>query len=220
MNIHSFDVSIYDGGYSAGGGIYPAGGWWVKPSVSAMIEVHCPKMPEPQHQLDQKASAYLELNNMDCTKPGSWTVTRTTDQLFEVSVSTGQARLRLRLTMTVTYSPAASHNYPAEPYATNPSDCATEGKNIFLCPNPTCMVIREDPLPIDSNTHSWYAWKNNGNGTHTRTCKNNAAHTESGTCSGGSEATRPSVGGFRPRWISLSPCWDRNSGSFRAICVP
>ncbi len=33
--------------------------------------------------------------------------------------------------------------------------------------------------------HTWGAWSSNGDGTHTRTCKFDAAHTETGSCSGG-----------------------------------
>ena len=33
--------------------------------------------------------------------------------------------------------------------------------------------------------HSWGAWISNGNGTHTRTCKNDSSHAETQDCSGG-----------------------------------
>ena len=33
--------------------------------------------------------------------------------------------------------------------------------------------------------HSWGEWKSNGNGTHTRTCKNDVTHTETEDCTGG-----------------------------------
>ena len=33
--------------------------------------------------------------------------------------------------------------------------------------------------------HDWRAWTSNGNGTHTRTCKRDASHTETGDCTGG-----------------------------------
>ena len=35
------------------------------------------------------------------------------------------------------------------------------------------------------HTHSWGEWTSNGNGTHTRTCKTDSSHTETGNCSGG-----------------------------------
>ena len=33
--------------------------------------------------------------------------------------------------------------------------------------------------------HDWGEWKSNGNGTHTRTCKNDSSHTQTDSCSGG-----------------------------------
>ena len=35
------------------------------------------------------------------------------------------------------------------------------------------------------HNHSWGEWTSNGNGTHTRTCKTDSSHTETGNCSGG-----------------------------------
>lgn len=41
-------------------------------------------------------------------------------------------------------------------------------------------------LTISTNdNHDWNAWVSNGNGTHTRTCKRDSDHKETGTCSGG-----------------------------------
>ena len=37
----------------------------------------------------------------------------------------------------------------------------------------------------DLGDHDWNAWVSNGDGTHTRTCKHNAAHTETQDCHGG-----------------------------------
>lgn len=38
-------------------------------------------------------------------------------------------------------------------------------------------VLREAEI-IPATGHDWGAWKDNGNGTHTRTCKNDASHTQ------------------------------------------
>ena len=35
------------------------------------------------------------------------------------------------------------------------------------------------------HNHNWGEWTSNGNGTHTRTCKTDSSHTETGNCSGG-----------------------------------
>lgn len=41
-------------------------------------------------------------------------------------------------------------------------------------------------LTISTNdNHDWNAWVSNGDGTHTRTCKRDSDHKETGTCSGG-----------------------------------
>ena len=47
----------------------------------------------------------------------------------------------------------------------------------------TCKVCQaEYGEPLD---HAWGDWTSNGDGTHTRTCKNDATHTETETCTGG-----------------------------------
>ena len=38
---------------------------------------------------------------------------------------------------------------------------------------------------LTNDNHDWNAWVNNGDGTHTRTCKRDSGHKENGTCSGG-----------------------------------
>ncbi|MDY4208810.1 MAG: putative Ig domain-containing protein [Eubacteriales bacterium] len=38
---------------------------------------------------------------------------------------------------------------------------------------------------LTNDNHDWNAWVSNGNGTHTRTCKRDSDHKETGTCSGG-----------------------------------
>lgn len=44
--------------------------------------------------------------------------------------------------------------------------------------------ITDLTIPTNDN-HDWNAWVSNGNGTHTRTCKRDGDHKETGTCSGG-----------------------------------
>lgn len=44
--------------------------------------------------------------------------------------------------------------------------------------------ITDLTIPTNDN-HDWNAWVSNGNGTHTRTCKRDNGHKETGTCSGG-----------------------------------
>lgn len=47
----------------------------------------------------------------------------------------------------------------------------------------TCKVCQaEYGEPLD---HAWGDWTSNGDGSHTRTCKNDATHTETETCTGG-----------------------------------
>ena len=44
--------------------------------------------------------------------------------------------------------------------------------------------ITDLTIPTNDN-HDWNAWASNGDGTHTRTCKRDSGHKETGTCSGG-----------------------------------
>lgn len=44
--------------------------------------------------------------------------------------------------------------------------------------------ITDLTIPTNDN-HDWNAWVSNGNGTHTRTCKRDSDHKETGTCAGG-----------------------------------
>ncbi len=44
--------------------------------------------------------------------------------------------------------------------------------------------ITDLTIPTNDN-HDWNAWVSNGDGTHTRTCKRDSDHKETGTCSGG-----------------------------------
>lgn len=48
-----------------------------------------------------------------------------------------------------------------------------------------------DKAYISAIQHAWGEWKPNGNGTHTRTCKNDASHTETEDCTGGDASCRP-----------------------------
>lgn len=42
-----------------------------------------------------------------------------------------------------------------------------------------------DIVKPKNDNHDWNAWASNGDGTHTRTCKRDSGHKETGTCSGG-----------------------------------
>jgi DNA-directed RNA polymerase subunit RPC12/RpoP len=64
--------------------------------------------------------------------------------------------------------------------------------------------ITDLTIPTNDN-HDWNDWVSNGNGTHTRTCKRDSDHKETGTCSGGKatctskavcEVCRTTYGGF------------------------
>ena len=64
--------------------------------------------------------------------------------------------------------------------------------------------ITDLTIPTNDN-HDWNAWTSNGDGTHTRTCKRDSNHKESGTCSGGKatcttkavcEVCKTTYGGF------------------------
>ena len=65
---------------------------------------------------------------------------------------------------------AATCTEPAV-YYTSCAACGAKGTEIFTY---------GDPLD-----HDWGDWTSNGDGTHTRTCKRDATHTETGDCTGG-----------------------------------
>ena len=54
-----------------------------------------------------------------------------------------------------------------------------------------CLVVHGRDMSTtiyaiwEVHDHSWGEWTSNGNGTHTRTCKTDRSHTETGNCSGG-----------------------------------
>ena len=55
----------------------------------------------------------------------------------------------------------------------------------------SCLVVHGYDMSTtiyaiwEAHDHSWGEWTSNGNGTHTRTCKTDSSHTETGNCSGG-----------------------------------
>lgn len=48
-----------------------------------------------------------------------------------------------------------------------------------------CTVCGDEYGTLATNNHSWGEWKSNGDGTHTRICANDAKHTETEDCTGG-----------------------------------
>lgn len=75
-------------------------------------------------------------------------------------------------------------DHSCTPQVTTQPTCTTAGVTTYTC---VCgySYTTNEPAATD---HDWGDWKSNGDGTHTRTCKNNASHTEDDNCSGG-EAT-------------------------------
>ena len=72
-----------------------------------------------------------------------------------------------------------------------PSDCTVIGtkghKDCKLCGKHFDIDGKEMSditIPTDNN-HDWGDWQGNGNGTHSRTCKRNPTHVDSGSCLGG-----------------------------------
>lgn len=57
----------------------------------------------------------------------------------------------------------------------------------------TCGKIGE----VDENEHSYGNWTSNGDGTHTKTCANNAEHKENGNCDTNGEEGACSVCGYK-----------------------
>lgn len=74
-----------------------------------------------------------------------------------------------------------THKHSCDCGKTETEDCNTV---LATCTTKeTCKVCQaEYGEPLD---HAWGDWTSNGDGTHTRTCKNDATHTETETCTGG-----------------------------------
>ncbi len=77
---------------------------------------------------------------------------------------------------TEDYVEAAGHKSESET-VTEPT-CTTDGKRSGICS--VCGESYEEVLPALG--HAYGEWKNNGDGTHTRTCMNDSSHTETGNC--------------------------------------
>ena len=91
------------------------------------------------------------------------------------------------------YGDLASHNFTAETvdgkYLKSAATCTEKAVYYKSCS--TCGLTSKgtaDEATFESGValdHNWGAWTSNGNGTHTRTCKRDASHTETGDCTGG-----------------------------------
>ena len=91
------------------------------------------------------------------------------------------------------YGDLASHNFTAETvdekYLKSAATCTEKAVYYKSCS--TCGLTSKgtaDEATFESGValdHNWGAWTSNGNGTHTRTCKRDASHTETDNCSGG-----------------------------------
>ena len=91
------------------------------------------------------------------------------------------------------YGDLASHNFTAETvdekYLKSAATCTEKAVYYKSCS--TCGLTSKgtaDEATFESGValdHNWGAWTSNGNGTHTRICKRDASHTETGDCTGG-----------------------------------
>ena len=91
------------------------------------------------------------------------------------------------------YGDLASHNFTAETvdekYLKSAATCTEKAVYYKSCS--TCGLTSKgtaDEATFESGValdHNWGAWTSNGDGTHTRTCKRDASHTETGDCTGG-----------------------------------
>ena len=91
------------------------------------------------------------------------------------------------------YGALASHNFTAETvdgkYLKSAATCTEKAVYYKSCS--TCGLTSKgtaDEATFESGValdHNWGAWTSNGNGTHTRTCKRDTSHTETGDCTGG-----------------------------------
>ena len=91
------------------------------------------------------------------------------------------------------YGALASHNFTAETvdekYLKSAATCTEKAVYYKSCS--ACGLTSKgtaDEATFESGValdHNWGAWTSNGNGTHTRTCKRDTSHTETGDCTGG-----------------------------------
>ncbi len=70
---------------------------------------------------------------------------------------------------------------------TTPATCDAKGVQTG-----SCVCGYSETRSIDFAEHSWGKWTSNDDKTHTRTCSNNSAHTETKSCSFDSVVTPPS----------------------------
>ena len=91
------------------------------------------------------------------------------------------------------YGDLASHNFTAEiaeaDYLKSAATCTAKAvyyKSCTVC-GLSSKGTAEEATFFAGNIldHDWGAWTSNGDGTHTRVCSRNAAHTETGNCTGG-----------------------------------
>ncbi|HSK69232.1 MAG TPA: fibronectin type III domain-containing protein, partial [Candidatus Limnocylindria bacterium] len=69
-----------------------------------------------------------------------------------------------------------------------PPACTAPGISTYTCL--TCAYrLQQDPT--DPLGHAWGSWGSNGDGTHTRACANDPAHTQTEACAYGSVVTPP-----------------------------
>ncbi len=84
---------------------------------------------------------------------------------------------------TVEKETVAPHVHTLESGAAKPVTCTEDGWNAFeyctQCEYSTKSIIK-------ATGHEWGPYTSNGNGTHTRVCSYNSAHTSTEPCSGGS----------------------------------
>jgi hypothetical protein len=84
-----------------------------------------------------------------------------------------------------THQDTASCNYVD---TVTPPTCTETGYMTSTCT--MCGYSHKD-TPVDALGHDWGAWVINGDGTHTRTCANDTAHTETAACAFSSVMTPP-----------------------------
>ncbi len=115
-------------------------------------------------------------------EPGSGTFTWN-DCTDSANIVQTHSRYGYSWTVTLTNNAQASHTLTEVTIAPT---CTSEGVNKSVCRNCT-QIASSTPIAVDANAHKFGAWTSNGDGTHTRVCQYNAAHTQNGTCSGGVE---------------------------------
>lgn len=75
----------------------------------------------------------------------------------------------------------AEHTWNGGEQTTAPT-CSETGVTTYTCTADDCGATITEDIAIDPNAHNYGDWTSNGDGTHTRTCSHNNAHTETGDC--------------------------------------